>query len=127
MYPSHQESVIDAQRQCFIDERCGSVQVLDGWVTGFSPREGVEPVRNCTQVAHHVSDCITKAVAMRLLHTECLVCACPREMCGAGGVILASGDGCAPSAGCEAGVRCGDQGISLQKCPHLWNVGGERK
>jgi len=80
MYLAHQELAVDSLRQKFIDKRCGSgTSHCEGnWVEGFSPRESVEAVRNCTQLARGLADSVTKRVAFKLLETtsevHCVSC-----------------------------------------------------
>lgn len=89
---------MDALRQHFLDERCGKGcgHEEEAAASGFVPRESKERVKNCSQIAQSVSQCIVKTITDRLLSTESLILS-------------------------EATIRGGDPCQSGLD----WNVGGE--
>ena len=156
MYSPHQELDIDALRQKFIDERCGSRSVHSegDWVEGFSPRESVEAVRNCTQLARGLSDSIVNKVAFKLLETTsyvyCTICekatdevgpedrACtlqdkvyPRQEPSSSLRVEGSSEKCGVGASLDDGINQAakvNPGVLDIKCGsgvQQWNVGGE--
>ena len=119
---------MDARRQQFIDERCGGGCGKDSedWVSGFSPRKSVEPVRNCTQVDRLLSGSIISNVALRLLQTEYWVCGCGLGRgCAASRGVACVTDADVLTQQSREGAESMTIGRSPQTCRNPWNMGGE--
>lgn len=146
MYLPHQEADVDVVRQKFIDKRCGGGcgQDVGSWVEEFNPRESVEVVRNCTQLARGLAESIVNTVVFKLLETSSYVCCCSHgEGCQAAQGACAQG-ACAreeesdkdfkPSTlhdddvvggGKSSQGTCEDLTDVEHDCPYQWNVGGK--